>query len=76
MRFGARRPILRAELRGFWAMSTLEAETRTEEQRTGALLWWSMGLFGVLLALVGGLLWWRFGSLIFVDLLTTLQGCF
>lgn len=57
-------------------MSTLDAQSRSDEQRVGALLWWSIGVFAVLLALVGGLLWWRFGSLIFVDLLSTLQACF
>ena len=57
-------------------MSTLESQTQADEPRVGALLWWSLGLFALALALVGGLLWWRFGSLIFVDLLSTLQACF
>jgi hypothetical protein len=28
------------------------------------------------LTLAGGLMWWRFGPAIFMDVLTTLQGCF
>lgn len=57
-------------------MSSLQDQTGMEEQRVGALLWWSLGIFALLLGLAGGILWWRFGSLIFVDLLSTLQACF
>jgi hypothetical protein len=57
-------------------MSITGDRTGAGEPRAGALLWWSLVVFGLLLSLAGGLLWWRYGSLIFVDLLTTLQGCF
>ena len=57
-------------------MSTLETDGQTEERGSLALLWWSLGAFVTLLTLAGGLLWWRFGSVIFVDLLASLQACF
>ena len=57
-------------------MSTLETDTPTSERGSLALRWWSLGAFVALLTLAGGLLWWRFGSVIFVDLLASLQACF
>ena len=57
-------------------MSTLETDGQIEERGSLALLWWSLGAFVTLLTLAGGLLWWRFGSVIFVDLLASLQACF
>ena len=57
-------------------MSTCEDPPLPETRRLSAALWWSLGGFVVLLTAVGALLWWRFGAVIFVDLLATLQACF
>lgn len=57
-------------------MSSYETQDLAQERRTRVLLYWSIGGFVALLAVAGALLWWRFGSVIFVDLLATLQACF
>ena len=51
-------------------LDLLERELGVERQRALALA--SVAA----LTLAGGLMWWRFGPAIFMDVLTTLQGCF
>ena len=57
-------------------MSTYEDQDQPEARRATALLWWSLVGFVALLTAAGALLWWRYGAVIFVDLLATLQACF
>jgi hypothetical protein len=57
-------------------MSMIESPSVSAERRYVTVLWWSLGLGVGLATMAGLLLWWKYGSLIFVDLLSTLQACF